>query len=391
MAVLYNIGNVLADADELVEKAHLGDLHTFLKAAANGEDHNFEFRAGSLRSLDLHDNTKLGLPDFTQPGIGKPLSVEILSVYTGDAPQKFFGGRKDLLIVSGVKSAQTYGRAPKALNQLVEKIEDFQYLQPGAFTQGSPIVYYSPAVDVSTTLCSFELVSDSFSREVFDMIGRLFSSTAGLPIFAPLNGYLIVGGALVKTSGKIGNAIFESAAFMREDIAFRFETPDLPMVQAKQMIICNDRDKHKLMGYEPGLTSEIGGNQRPVLLSKRTGKPYRGDAPYIMISIDGRKREALREFTPKLASAAMIEKFYGSALEVQEIDILEEAMLLYNDYHYYKKAKQLEEALMPPDGGRIDTSSVAFRKSQRLLNAYVRNIRAQVFRSSLSVIDLLEE
>ncbi|MEM1325738.1 MAG: hypothetical protein AAGI23_07285 [Bacteroidota bacterium] len=391
MAVLYNIGNVLTDADELAEKAHIGNLFSFLKAAAAGEDQSLSFRAGNIRSLSLRDNSRLGLPDFTQPGIGKPLSVEILSVYTGDAPQKFFGGKKDLLVVSGVKSAQTYGRAPKALNQMVEKIEDFQYLQPGAFTQGSPIVYYSPAVDVSTTLCSFELVADSFNRDIFDMIGRLFSSAAGLPIFAPLNGYLIVGGALVKTSGKIGNAIFESAAFLREDIAFRFETPDLPMVQAKQMVICNDRDKHKFMGYEPGLTSEIGGNRRPVLLSKQTGKAYRGDAPYIMISIDGRKRDALQGFTPKLASAAMIEKFYGSSLEVQEIDILEEAMMLYNDFHYYKKAKQLEESLLPPDGGRINTNSVAFTKSQRLLNAYVKNIQAQVFRSGLSIIDLLED
>ncbi|MEM9888112.1 MAG: hypothetical protein AAF849_19620 [Bacteroidota bacterium] len=391
MAVLYNFGNVLTDASELAEKMHLGDFSAFVKAAEKGEDKNFDFRAGRLHTSDLTDNTKLDLPDFTQPGIGKPLSVEILSVYTGDAPQRFFGGKKDLLVVSGVKSAQTYGRAPKALNQLVERIEDNQYLQPGAFTQGSPIVYYSPAVDVSTTLCSFELVADSFNRDLFDVIGRLFSAAAGLPIFAPINGYLIVGGSLVKMAGKLGKAIFETRAFLKEDIAFRFETPIVPIAQAKQMVICNERDKEKFMGFEPGLTSEIGGNQRPVLLNKRTGKAYRGDAPYVLISVDGRKRDALKEFTPKLASAAMIEKFYGNSLEIQEIDILEKAMLLYNDFHYYQKAKKLEESLLSPDGGQIDVNSAAFQKSKNLLNAYVNNIRADVFRNDLSVVGFLEE
>ncbi|MEL6720100.1 MAG: hypothetical protein AAFP82_15415 [Bacteroidota bacterium] len=294
-----------------------------------------------------------------------------------------------MLVVSGAKAFNTFGRAPRAINQLVQKVEDNQYLQPGAFTQGSPIVYYTPAVDISTTLCSFELVADSFNNEVFDIIGRLFSSAAGLPIFAPISGYLLVGGALVKMAGKLSSAIFETAPFLREDIAFRFETPGVPILQAKQMVICNEREKAEFMAYQPGLTNEVGGNKRPVLVHRQTGKPYRGNAPYMMISVDGRKRDALKEFTPKLASAAMIEKFYGSSLEVQEMDVLEEAMLLFNDFHYYKKAKDLEQSLMGIDGNTLDPNSEDFRKATKLLNAYVNNIRNEVFRSDLSVIDLL--
>lgn len=389
MAVLYNFGNVLTDENELAEKAHIGKLRQFVNAASHGEEKSIEFRHGRVTTKDLSDNSHLELPDFTQPEIGKPLSVEILSVYTGDAPQKFFGGKKDLLVVSGAKAFSTFGRAPRAINQLVQKVEDNQYLQPGAFTQGSPIVYYTPAVDISTTLCSFELVADSFNREIFDVIGRLFSSAAGLPIFAPISGYLLVGGALVRTASKLSNAIFETAPFLREDIAFRFETPGVPILQAKQMVICNERDKQEFMAYQPGLTTEVGGNKRPVLIHRQTQKPYRGNAPYMMVSVDGRKRDALKEFTPKLASAAMIEKFYGSSLEVQEMDVLEEAMLLFNDFHYYKKAKDLEQSLMSLDGSTLDPNSEDFRKATKLLNAYVNNIRNEVFRSDLSVIDLL--
>ncbi|MEL6720101.1 MAG: hypothetical protein AAFP82_15420 [Bacteroidota bacterium] len=94
MAVLYNFGNVLTDENELAEKTHIGRLRQFVNAASHGEEKSIEFRHGRVTTRDLSDNSQLDLPDFTQPEIGKPLSVEILSVYTGDAPQKFFGGKK---------------------------------------------------------------------------------------------------------------------------------------------------------------------------------------------------------------------------------------------------------------------------------------------------------
>lgn len=213
MAILYNFGSVLVDAEEVAERQHLGDFNVFLRRATKGLEAKMEFRSGTLESKDFYDNSSIGLPAFTQPSIGKPLSIEILCVYTGDAPQKFFGGRKDLLVVSGVKSVQTYGNALKAINQLVEKITDNQYLQPGAFTQGSPIAYYTKALDVSTVFTSFELVAESFSREIFDLIGRLFSTAGSLPIFAPINGYLLVGGMLIKMAGKLSSSLFENSPF----------------------------------------------------------------------------------------------------------------------------------------------------------------------------------
>ncbi|NJL76430.1 MAG: hypothetical protein HC892_16840 [Saprospiraceae bacterium] len=241
MALLFNIGNILADQGEIAEKTHLGDFNHFLNQLAKGENSQIDFRAGTLHASELLDNSNLDLPQFTQPKIGGPLSVEILSVYTGEAPHKFFGGKKDLLVVSGVKSMLTHGAAPRAINQLVEKVDDFQYLQPGAFTQGSPIVFYTPAIDITTTFCSFELIADTFNKEVFETIARLFTSAAGLPIFAPANGYLLVGSSLLKMTGKLGSALFETSPFLREDIAFRFDTPDLPIAKAKQLVICNEK------------------------------------------------------------------------------------------------------------------------------------------------------
>ena len=390
MALLFNIGNILADQGEIAEKTHLGDFNHFLNQLAKGENSQIDFRAGTLHASDLLDNSRLDLPQFTQPKIGGPLSVEILTVYTGDAPHKFLGGKNDLLVVSGVKSMLTHGAAPRAINQLVEKVNDFQYLQPGAFTQGPPIVFYTPAVDIITTSCSFELIADTFNREVFETIARLFTSAAGLPIFAPASGYLLVGSSLLKMAGKLGNVLFETSPFLREDIAFRFDTPDLPITKAKQLVVCNEKDKEKFLAHTPGLIDNGNGDKRPVLVHRVSGKEYRGDAPYILISIDGRERRALQEFTPKITAAAIIEKFYGTNTEFQPIDVLEEAMLLYNDHHYFKKAQELEKIIKDESSSSDQTrrSAEDVAKASELYGAYVKNIRNDLFKMSLSALTI---
>ncbi len=385
MAILYNFGSVLVDAEEVAEKQHLGEFNTFLRRAGKGLEAKMQFRSGTLESNDLYDNSSIGLPPFTQPSIGRPLSIEILCVYTGDAPQKFFGGKKDLLVVSGIKSIQTYGNSPKAINQLVEKISDNQYLQPGAFTQGSPIAYYTKALDVATIFTSFELMAESFSKDVFDLIGRLFSTAGSLPIFAPINGYLLVGGMLIKMAGKLSSSLFDGSPFLREDIPFRFDTPEQPIANAKQMVICNHRDKSKLIGFRPGLVDDGNHNKRPALVDKSTFKEYRGDAPYLIVSIDGRARKVLEDFTPKIASAAMIEKFYSSSLEIQEINILEDAMVLYNDQYYFDKAKKLIEAINIENTGVLDLEE--FKKAAQLYSAYEQNISSEVFLNALKNIN----
>lgn len=374
MALLYNFGNTLVTEAEVAEKAHLGDFNDFMKVAAFNDNAKIEFRSGTVHLPQLFDNRSLGLPSFTPIGIGEPLSVEILCVYTGDAPQTFFGGRKDLLVVSGVKGVQTHGEAPRAINQMEEKIGDNQYLQPGAFTQGSPIAYYTPAVDISSTFCSFELISDSFKEETFNMVARLFSTASSLPVFAPQGMYLMAGSMIVRMAADLGSALLESAPFLKGTIPFRFDTPDVPISRAKQLVICNERDTQKLLGYAPGLIRDGNGNQRPALMDKATGRRYEGNAPYIIVSIDGRTRPELEDFAPRLASAALLEKFYGQQREEQVVDVLDTAMRLYNDYNYHKKAVDLQQRM-----SLLDPTSEEFLKKEKLLRAYLKNIQLELF------------
>jgi len=110
------------------------------------------------------------------------------------------------------------------------------------------------------------------------------------------------------------------------------------------------------------------------------GEEYRGDAPYAIVSLDGRKRDDLQSFAPTVASAAILEKFYGGEdTGGQVIGALETAMELYSDFTYHQKAQRLKEQLEA-----LDPESESFEKDQarleKLFSAYAGNIRQELFK-----------
>lgn len=375
MAVSYFFGNTMVTSQELAEKNAIGAFSKFNKSILKGEDPLPIFRNGVVKYDEINDNSALDIPDRTPIGIGKPLSIEILCVYTGDAPNKLFGGKKDLLVVSGVRATNTHDESPRAINQLVKKVEDNQYIQPSAFEQGSPIIYYTPAVDVSTILCSLEMVADTFSEETFDSISNLFSKAASIPVFFTSSFYLLAGSSIIKMAGELGKALFESKAFMKDNIPFYFDSPDMPLANARAAIVYNDKDEYLFKDFIPGFV-KTGGENRKALVNKNTGAEYRGKAPYILLSIDGRDRnQELNEFSPKIAAAAILEKFYGTDIETKSTEIIEDAMMLYNDLTYNKKAAKLQK-----DMKAMNTNSNEYKKAKELLDAYKKNIQNEQFK-----------
>ena len=375
MAVSYFYGNTMVSAQEVAEKNVLGVFSKFNKSILKGEEPSSIFRNGVVKLNEINDNSDLDIPDRTPIGIGKPLSIEILCVYTGDAPNKLFGGKKDLLVVSGVRATNTHDESPRAINQLVKKVEDNQYIQPSAFVQGSPIIYYTPAVDVSTILCSLEMVADTFSESTFDSISNLFGKAASIPIFFTSSLYLLAGSAIIKMAGELGKALFESKAFMKDNIPFYFDSPDMPLANARAAIVYNDKDEYLFKDYKPGFV-KTGEENRKALVHKSTGKEYRGKAPYVLLSIDGRDRnQELSEFSPKIAAASIIEKFYGTDIETKSTEIIEDAMMLYNDLTYHKKAVKLQE-----DMKKLNANSKEYKKAKELLEAYKKNIQSDQFK-----------
>lgn len=369
------VGNTLVKSEELHAKYGTGELTSFMKSISSNPNATLEFSTGLVTANDTRQT-----PGFTKIAIGKPLSIEILTVYTGKMPNVGFlgilSGNPDLLVSSAVKSSQTFDVAPRAINQLVQKVSKFQYIEPSALTEGCPIVYYTPSLADDTLFCSFELVVNSFDDSTIKQISGLFKSAVGLPVFAPAAAYLIAGSVILNIFKDIGNALLKRDPFLRADLPLRFNTPGVPISFARAALLYNDEDSEEFKDYETG-SSRIGpGRNRTSLFHKKTKEEYHGSSPYVIANIDGRKREGLDKFSPKLASAALIEQFYGAKdTTSQVINALNEAMELYNDFSFRQKVEAIKKQL-----DQLPQDSADYKVEKSLYDAYNENIRNDLFK-----------
>lgn len=353
----------------------MGRWNEFEAAVTRGQTSHLTIGEQKFSSAEVAPLTReVGAPGFTPIGIGKPLCVEVLTVYTGDIPGR---RRNDLMVASGVKSIETFDAAPRAVNQLIDnsKVGDNRVLLPSAFNTGTPIVYYSPGVVNATTLIALELISDSFDDSVFSSIGGLFDAAAGIPIFAPAKSLLVVGSFLVKTFASLGKALFETDAFLQADVQLRFDTPGFPVSLARHVVLCNERDHNVLKAYKVQILTGMG-EARAVLVHRQSGNEYSGSAPYLIANFNGAKRAELENFTPTLASAALLERFYkADDVGGKAMTALQEGLQLFNDLSFHKKAEQLKKNLDPADA--------AYEKMYNLLLGYNSNIQNPLMKFEL--------
>ena len=372
MAILHSLGGNLVDSKEVKAKESSGALTRFDNSTKKKKNAKISFRSGTLTSRDLDDD---GAVAFTPIGIGRPLSMEIVTIYSGDAPKKFLGGKPDLLVTSGAKYIHVHEAQPKAVNQLITNIEKRTYYEPEAFTKGCPIIYYSPAVGAETILCSVELVANSFDKKGVKQLSNLLSAAAGTPIFAPSSSLIMTGSAVINIAGKIGDAIFESKPFLKDSIQIRFNTPTMQRSTARIYVVCNDKHSAELEAYRTIVKSSSLGGDKIVLEDKQTGKEYRGKAPYMVVVIDGKEKPLLEDFQPQLASAALLNKFYGSDPQKVGTKLIKEALQLYNDHHFHQEANELKAKLK-----KMEPGSETFELELARFKAFQKNIRNKKFK-----------
>lgn len=310
--------------------------------------------------------------DFLPIGIGKPLSVRIYAIYVGDLPPRNRPGKaRDVMVVSGLKAAQTFDAAPRAVNLIQDQVRDNTTLRFGAFQDGSPIVYYTPSLSDDETACSFELVPDTFPSGVVNRVAGLFQRAGGLPIFVPASSYLLAGSTLVKMFSAFGAKFLERSPTLIDTLTLRFHVGGFPCFAAGVYALFNDGDRTEFSGYNPELVES--GEMALV----KAGRPYDGSAPYILVGIDGREEPQLVDFVPHVASAALLEKFYPTAEDGAAvlIDELEVAVTLLNDFNYRQRAQKMQKRLAvmgEDDPGRAELT--------QLLAAYQGNIQTEEFK-----------
>lgn len=382
MGVLYSVGNTLVEPLELQEKASIGALADFAAATSRGARASIELSGSVVESSEVVAAAQDPL-GFEPIGLNKPLTVEMVAAYTGDAPgRNFFDritgkGKPDLLIVSASKTPQTFGAAPRAINQIIDDIDDNASYRPGALRDGSPIIFHSPAMVDATTFVGVEMVADSFSGDLFDQLSKLLSAAAGLPVFAPAATYLIAGATASRIGKQLAGALTEKGAFLRADEDIRFDSAGFPVELARFLVFAADSDLQKLKGYAPRVVEEDG-KVRVVLAQRQSGEVYAGPVPFVIASMDGRPRPEYKAFTATHVSAAMMERFYGKDALAGVAGAMTDAMTLYNDLKFRRAADR-----MRAERDALDEGSDAWKAADERLKAYVKNIQTNEFKAGM--------
>ena len=306
-------------------------------------------------------------------GVGKPLTIVIESIYLGDYPDSMpwvpYIDRGDVLVTSAHKAFESFDAAPRAVHLLEDDAERRAFLEPKATEQGSPLVYYSPAVTGVSILFSVELSLDrDFSKEIGDALGKAVSAAGALPVFAPAAPYLVAGGVAIPIAMKAVNMLARPQTLFGEHVELNFARPGVELAQPGALVLYGGNDDRAFDGYKLG---------HGFVLRDTEGAPYRGELPYVVISLDGTEQRQFDEWSATAASAALLERFFTSdQLLSKALEVMSESMVFYNDMTYRQKAAEALEDIKTMKGPRK-------RQQEELLKAYLKNIKTKEIRETV--------
>ena len=311
--------------------------------------------------------------EFTDLGIGKPLVVRFHTLHVGDLKNGWFNNRQSILITSLIKDDITYGIPSRGVHQVYTKAKDRQTLHPEAIHEGTELIYYSDAFDSGKLKFTIEVQADRFNQEIMDTIGDSLGHASGLPVFAPYAPYLLAGNHLLKAAGNIVNRIMEKIPMVsysfdvENDLGGSFDT------KAGFLIGGNEDELSLLSDQEIMIDSRTG----KVFLG-RGGQKYKGDIPYVIISLDGKANIRYKNFKATIASAALLKKFHGLSSETFAGDV-QDILLVYNDYSYIQKIKDARDLI------GVTNDPQKREDLEKLIEAYKRNVQNK------QILKMLEE
>jgi hypothetical protein len=326
-----------------------------------------EFRMKAAEVGERAEIVEANIADFTQIGINRPLTVQIRHVYTGQFPkQRFLSGNKDMLVTSATKDVAVFNAASRAVNFLRKDVAaNSGFDSPAATDQGTPLVWYTPAVTSSSTILTLEIIFDEFPNELVGKISTALSGLAGIPIFIPAAGYLLAAGTVVKLAGDLGQALFDGKPVFSATETIDFDTPGAIIAEAEFRIICNPDFDASQFRFIP---------KRGLVDSN--GKVYDGAEPYVVISLDGKKRDEFASFGATMASSALMQKFYNIKDGTEAaLDTVVEAMKLFNDSKFRAKVDAIDKKL-----AGIDLNSPEGKDLGEKRNAFAANILNDVMK-----------
>jgi hypothetical protein len=367
-------GDAIILRNEFLNKS-VEELPKFFNDLDRGKAKPISFSTGSLTAKNVHRGFSVTaggqVVPWTPIGPGKPLTVMIREIYTGEHPASFWGGNKDILVASAVKAISTFDAQPRAINFLERDVGPYSRLyRPKATNQGTPLVFYTPAlVDNSLTL-TMDVVFDKWDLNICNQIGNAFTAAAGVPIFLPYSIYMLAASAIVKLAGNAGEALFDGKPSFSATEGLDFQLPGGQQLLSGFMLVTqSDVD-----AIDPAFRNKYHVNNAGQVVDA-AGKQYKGSIPYIVICLDGAKNEQYSSWTPTAASAAVLGRFLGmNNGQSQPMNILVDAIRLYNDFTFRQKVDKLDKQIAVEK----DASSITMLQQQR--EAAVKNIVEEILK-----------
>lgn len=338
--LLRAFGNTLVAQEELISKTRdrgprLEGVGAAVHSGNGGRAaESVQFTSGEITAGGVLQ----GLEALQPVGLGRPASIIIRHVYTGRFPRdSFWHGktRKDMLLTSAIRDPYTtFNMAPRAINLTKRRLAArTDIIGPDAPEDGTPLVYYSPAVTSQSLTVTFDLAFDDFPDELVGKIAQAVSAAGSIPVFGPYSGVLIGAGTAIKLISSLANALTDSTPDFSATERLDFDMPDAPIPAAGHYVLCTPSFDHSNYRFElnKGLVSKAGGT------------PYNGDEPYLVFLLDGGKKESFEKFSPTAASAALLSRFL-SQKEGSEVlaDTVIDAVKLYNDMRFRTEADRLQ-------------------------------------------------
>ena len=311
---------------------------------------------------------------FTEIGFAKPIAMHIERVYTGKYPKLGWKSKKDMLITTAYKSENIVGASPRSFNWIEKGIKktNRSYTTVSATQEGTNLVYAKPAVNKDAIILTIDLSFDDFDDSLLDIFSKILGSAGVIPAFSAYSPYLLVAGKLANLGKEIGNRILDSKPEISLDAKLYFRRAGkIPVKEGKIAIVSEE------FASPAKNTFTISDDDK--LIDKNSGEEYKGQQPYVILSLDGAPlSNELQEFSPTLASAAQLKRFLTvKDGEDTDADIIIDALKLYNDYKFRMEAEELKGLLGKPDLSDKETQRITEE-----LNAIKQNIMNDVLRPS---------
>lgn len=334
----------------------------------------------------------------TPIGLGKPLSMRILSMYPGAA-------RHDgLLVTSAVKSGATYDARPRAMHYVFDKVGG-RVVRPLPSQSGSRIIYYSPAVLDSRLDVEVRFAYDDFDYDGAKHWLEVASAAANLPVFAVATALGGPGGAAAGKSilyfaeqavkvvlGAIDRLVDSDNDWVSTG-TFSFNVGNEGIKQSSPgyvLFFGDDEDAQVLSPVGGDLTQQdfmprstayqVNPDNGTVVYADSPDEVVEGDEPYVLTYVNGADEDELQGWKAAAVSAALASKFLN--VHGDTASDLGELLAGYNDMVMATKYATAAEQLKKPNLTAEQKS-----KLEREKDAYLKYIQDEKVKELVTKAD----